>query len=102
QYIPKGTQVRTDDGVYFVTINDVTLTSESAKESVEAVLGGVSGNVGIGEINTIVGDLAGILTVTNELAFNNGIDEETDESLLQRVYDKVRKPATSGNIHHYE
>lgn len=102
QYIPKGTQVRTDDGVYFVTINDVTLTSESAKKSVEAVLGGGSGNVGSGEINTIVGDLAGVLTVTNELAFNNGIDEETDESLLQRVYDKVRKPATSGNIHHYE
>lgn len=102
QPIPKDTQVRTDDGVYFITLNDVTLTQETAKVTVEAELGGISGNVSVGKIDTVVGDLAGVLTVTNELAFDNGVDEESDESLLQRVYDKVRKPATSGNVYHYE
>lgn len=102
QYIPKDTQVRTEDGAYYLTLNDVTLTSNTIKVEVEAELAGVSGNAGIGEINTVIGDLAGVLTVTNELTFDNGIDEESDESLLQRVYDKVRKPATSGNVHHYE
>ncbi|MFJ7665321.1 baseplate J/gp47 family protein [Lysinibacillus sp. NPDC097162] len=102
QLVPKSTQVRTDDGIYFQTINDVTLTSGTAKTSVEAVVGGTDGNVDIGEINTVVGDLAGVLTVTNELAYDTGVDEESDESLLQRVYDKVRKPATSGNVYHYE
>ncbi|WP_427110845.1 baseplate J/gp47 family protein [Lysinibacillus xylanilyticus] len=102
QVIPKETQVRTDDGVYFITLNDAILTQETAKVTVEAELGGISGNVNVGYINTVVGDLAGVLTVTNELAFDNGVDEESDESLLQRVYDKVRKPATSGNIYHYE
>lgn len=102
QLVPKDTQVRTDDGVYFKTLVDVVLMQETAKVSVEALFGGISGNVDVGEIDTIVGDLAGVLTVTNELAFDNGVDEESDESLLQRVYDKVRKPATSGNVYHYE
>lgn len=102
QFIPKDTQVRTDDGVYFITLNEATLTQETAKVQVEAEIGGISGNVDIGKIDTVVGDLAGVLTVTNELAFDNGVDEESDESLLQRVYDKVRKPATSGNVYHYE
>ncbi|MGE7843874.1 baseplate J/gp47 family protein [Lysinibacillus sp. NPDC093712] len=102
QLVPKDTQVRTDDGVYFITLNDVTLTIGTAAVTIEAVEGGVSGNVAIGEINTVVGDLAGVVSATNEKAFNNGVDEESDESLLQRVYDKVRKPATSGNVYHYE
>lgn len=96
------TQVRTNNGVYFTLLKDVTLTEGIAKVSVEAVDGGVAGNVEVGEINTVVGDLVGILSVTNELSFDNGVDEETDESLLQRVYDKMRKPATSGNVYHYE
>lgn len=102
QLVPKSTQVRTDDGIYFQTIVDVTLTSGTAKTLIEAVDGGTAGNVDIGEINTVVGDLAGVLTVINELAYDTGVDEESDESLLQRVYDKVRKPATSGNVYHYE
>ncbi|MGY3188815.1 baseplate J/gp47 family protein [Lysinibacillus sp. TE18511] len=102
QLVPKSTQVRTDDGVYFQTLNDVTLTIGTAKITVEALIGGISGNVDIGEIDTVAGDLAGVLTVTNELAFDNGVDEESDESLVERVYDKVRKPATSGNVYHYE
>lgn len=102
QLIPKDTQVRTEEGTYFKTLADATLTTSTAKATVEAELGGISGNVAIGEINTVTGDLAGVLTVTNEKAFDNGVDEESDESLLQRVYDKVRKPATSGNVHHYE
>lgn len=102
QLVPKSTQVRTDDGIYFQTINDVTLTSGTIKTLVEAVVGGTEGNVDIGEINTVVGDLAGVLSVTNEAAYDTGVDEESDESLLQRVYDKVRKPATSGNVYHYE
>lgn len=102
QLVPKSTQVRTDDGIYFQTINEVTLTSGTAKTLVEAVVGGTDGNVDTGEINTVVGDLAGVLSVINEAAYDTGVDEESDESLLRRVYAKVRKPATSGNVYHYE
>jgi len=100
--VPKGTRIRTDGGVYFVTLFDVVLAQGSAITSVEAVNGGASGNVPTGAINVVVGDLAGVVSVTNSVAFDGGVDEESDESLLQRVYDKVRKPATSGNAYHYE
>lgn len=102
QLVVAGQQVRTDDGVYFATLNNVTLTQGTAQVEVEATVGGALGNVAPGEINTVVGDLSGVLFVRNELAFDSGVDEESDESLLQRVYDKVRKPATSGNVYHYE
>lgn len=102
QFVPKGTQFRTDNGIYFATTADATLTGGTAVVAVEAVIGGTSGNVGIGEINTVVGDLVGIITVTNNVTFDSGINEESDEALLQRVYDKLRKPATSGNVYHYE
>lgn len=102
QVVTASTQVRTDNGVYFSTLVDATLTDGTATIEVEAQVGGVSGNVDIDEINTVVGDLVGVVSVTNESAFDSGVDEESDEALLQRVYDKVRKPATSGNVYHYE
>lgn len=102
QAVPKGTQVRTDDGVYFATLTNAILTQGTATVEVEALAGGTSGNVAVSEINTMVGDLTGVVSVTNALAFDSGVDEESDASLLQRVYDKVRKPATSGNVYHYE
>ena len=102
QVVPAGTQVRTNDGIYYTIDNQVTLTGGKATASITAVEGGTSGNVGIGEINTIVGNLVGIVSVTNAVAITNGIDEESDNALLQRTYDKVRKPATSGNGYHYE
>jgi uncharacterized phage protein gp47/JayE len=30
-----------------------------------------------------------------------GTDEETDGALRERIFDKIRKPATSGNVHQY-
>lgn len=102
QVIPQGTQVRTDDGVYFTTQSNVTLSATGVgSATVIATLGGTSGNVRVGDINTIVGDLAGVVTVTNPIAFDTGVDEESDEALLARTYDKLRNPATSGNPAHY-
>jgi len=102
QLVPQGTQVRTDGGVYFTTQADVVLTTGTAQANVIAVVGGTVGNVLAGDIDTIVGDLAGVVSVSNFADFSGGINEESDEALLQRTYDKVRKPATSGNGYHYE
>ena len=49
------------------------------------------------------GAAIGSLNVTAELTdiITDGADEETDEALRERFYEKVRNPATSGNKHHY-
>lgn len=102
--IEVGTRVSTDDPnpVYFVTTESGTITNGSVTVNAEAEEGGVVGNVSAGEITIVLGDLAGVVEVTNEEAFEGGVDEESDESLLDRYFDRVRKPITSGNIYHYE
>ncbi|GIQ70901.1 baseplate J protein [Xylanibacillus composti] len=105
--IPKGTELATagPESVSFVTKEAGMIPGESAGTVVlaaEAVAGGASGNVRAGAISLIRGNLAGILTVTNEAAFDGGTDRESDAAYLQRYLDRVRKPSTSGNAHHYE
>lgn len=48
----------------------------------------------ISNISGVTAELGDILTP--------GSDEETDEALRERMYAKIRLPATSGNIYHYQ
>lgn len=62
----------------------------------------------VGDIgNQYSGDLQEISTESGAGAklseiITPGADEETDDALRDRFYQKVRLPATSGNIHHYK
>lgn len=56
--------------------------------------------------NTYSGSLEALTAangVTAELTdiITDGADEETDDALRARFYEKVRRPATSGNAYHY-
>ncbi|WP_102271313.1 baseplate J/gp47 family protein [Cytobacillus massiliigabonensis] len=100
--VPAGFRVYTDAGVYFQTIADATLSGGTATVAVEAVEGGIAGNIGPAEITQYENTVAGVTDVTNAEVFTGGIDAETKESLLARYLLKVRKPITSGNVYHYE
>ena len=72
------------------------------KANVICTILGAAGNT---EANTIIyfpKTLKGLKTVTNEKAFTNGYNEETDEELRQRYYESVGDPETSGNISQYK
>lgn len=101
--VPEGTAVTTDSAtpIYFITQEDVVLTNGTARVRALAEEGGTEGNVAPGAITTITGELAGVVTVTNTEAFSGGIDEESDDELLQRYLEKVQTPSTSGNKYHY-
>lgn len=101
--IPMGTVVSTDEEtpVLFVTIDPGIIVQGKAVVRAFAVQGGSSGNVGAGRIRLVRGHDSGILAVNNVRAFTNGADEESDGSLLGRYFDRVRRPATSGNVWHY-
>lgn len=88
--------------VYYLTTSEVTIVTGVLDISVEAETGGYDGNVTIGAVTQVLGDLSGTLTVTNAAAFTGGIDEETDEELYARYQEKVSRPSTSGNKYHYE
>lgn len=100
--VPAGYRVFTGADVFFQTTADATLIDGTASVSAQAVEGGLSGNVGPGEITQFEATVAGITAVTNNTIFTGGVDEETSTDLLARYLLKVRKPITSGNVYHYE
>ena len=62
---------------------------------------GSAGNVPAGAINILRTVINGITTVTNPESFGGGADAESDESFRSRIFDKIRRPITSGNRNHY-
>lgn len=100
-FVPVGYRVFTDADVFFRTTADATLVGGTASIPAQAVEGGLSGNVGPGEITQFEASVAGITAVTNNAIFTGGVDEESAEDLLARYLLKVRKPITSGNVYHY-
>ncbi|PAD72380.1 baseplate J/gp47 family protein [Paenibacillus campinasensis] len=101
--IPAGTVTSTggENPVYFVTKAPGTIAGGSVTVAAEAQEGGANGNVMAGEIDTLLGDLAGVVTVTNADFFEGGVDAESDASLLARYFERARRPATSGNANQY-
>lgn len=100
--IPAGTIISTVDGLGFMTDLDANIDeSKTATVGVTAVEIGTEYNVSQGLIEILPADLQGVESVTNADNIDGGVDEESDESLKERYYLKVRKPITSGNIYHY-
>ncbi|WP_277287712.1 baseplate J/gp47 family protein [Veillonella montpellierensis] len=101
--VPKGSEFGTDANEIFRTTVEINL-GETGTGKVLAVSDkkGKSLNVGANTITKIVSDIYEISTVNNEAAAYDGYDEETDAELLDRLLLKVRQPATSGNVYHYE
>ncbi|RCX16467.1 putative phage protein gp47/JayE [Fontibacillus phaseoli] len=101
--VPIGTAVSTDEENSIVFVTAQTGTIKQGKASVKAIAatGGDKGNIAAGRIKLMLGNLSGIVSVTNPQPFINGADIESDESLLGRYFDRVRRPATSGNVWHY-
>ena|SRR5215471_165721 len=59
---------------------------------------GVSGNVAIGAVTDIVDAPAGLIGVTNPVAFTGGSDQEDLEDYRQRLLDRVRSPQTGSKL----
>jgi uncharacterized phage protein gp47/JayE len=102
--VPIGSRARTDETtpVYFVTTEEGTVVGGTVTVAAKAETGGLNGNVAPNTVVVVLGDITGISAVTNVATFNGGIDEESNQDLLVRYYEKVQRPATSGNVYQYE
>ncbi len=96
-------------GDTFKTSSDVEYEAIETKDvvqgdtfKVQCLTAGTIGNVGQNTITIIPTTIRGIVAVTNAKAFTNGYEKESKEDLLERYYDDIRKPVTSGNIYHYK
>jgi len=99
--VTKGDLLESTGGIQFAATETKAITT-SGTVNVQATISGTAGNVGIGSISKIPVTIAGIASVTNTAAATGGYGEETDDSLRNRYYEALQKPATSGNIYHYE
>jgi uncharacterized phage protein gp47/JayE len=86
--VPTGAAVVTTDGTqtFLVTGGPYTIPigTASASVAVQAVNTGTQGNVQAGAIGLLASSIPGVDTVTNPLAFVNGLNAESDAALRAR------------------
>ncbi|MFZ7103368.1 MAG: baseplate J/gp47 family protein [Peptococcaceae bacterium] len=99
--IPQGTVFLTADGLEFQTEEAVIIADGVAGVVANATDVGEIYNVPAGTITQQIVSISGLSAVTNEAAAG-GTNPESDASLVERLHNYLRKPATSGNIYHYE
>ena len=91
--IPAGTIVQTDSStpVQFETTDSTVLASgtTSTTAPIQAVYGGVEGNVGANTITVMPSSLPGVEYVTNPSETIGGRDPETDDELRERAKDEL-------------
>lgn len=104
----EGATIQVGDIVATDTVNFVSLEEKTVGESgrmtvkVESEEYGNIGNVPVGSINRFPVSISGLVDVYNPAPVTNGYEEETDDELRQRYYDKLQRPGKSGNKYHYE
>lgn len=99
--VPKGKVFLTADGLQFEIDEDVTIKNGTATVKATAIEVGKEYNVEAGTITRQLVSLSGLLSVTNDEPATGGTDQESDAALVQRLYDFLQNPATSGNVAHY-
>ena len=102
--IPEETVCMTAGGVRFLTTSKVFVKAGDlyAQAPVEAAEAGTSGNVGAGTIVYMSLPPIRIVACANPEALSNGLDEEGDEELRQRVLATYRRLANGANNAFYQ
>lgn len=99
--ISSGNKVASDTLVFTVTQTKYIDSSGTATVNVVCDTPGKQGNIPIGAINRFPVTISGLTSVTNPTATIGGFDEESDDELRERYFEKVSLPATSGSKYHY-
>lgn len=99
--VSSGDKVASDTLIFTITENGELDDTGNATVSAKCDTPGRIGNVPIGAINRFPVTLSGLVSVTNTTVAVDGFDEETDDELRQRYFEKVSLPATSGSKYHY-
>lgn len=100
--VRKGDLVGTDTVNFLILEDKVIDKSGQASVFVSSELEGSAGNVPAGSINRFPAAIDGLIDVYNPDPITNGYDEENDEELIKRYFDKLQRPGKAGNKYHYE
>lgn len=98
--VKAGDIFETESGVQFESIENKEIQG-TVEIGIQAIKAGPSGNVPAGQIRFMPVSLPGITLVNNENETKDGFEQESDDALRARYYERRRTPATSGNKFHY-
>lgn len=98
------TIVTTQTGLRYFATDSVIIPNGSTNIKVKVIAEniGSSYNKIANTITNLPIKLINITSITNEEAFTNGYDVESNEDLYNRYITKIQTPATSGNKYHYK
>ncbi|MCB5031941.1 baseplate J/gp47 family protein [Streptococcus mutans] len=99
--VEKGELVSTDTVTYRTTHDVMVGDNGTVSVEVIAVEPGNKGNVPANTITQFPSYINGIVDVYNPIEVTNGFDEEDDDALRKRYYDKLQRPGKAGNVYHY-
>lgn len=99
--VPAGTPFYTESGLTFILQDDAVISGGTASGTLVAAAPGEVYNIGEGEITSTLRNYSGISGYANAEA-SGGTDQETDEALVVRYYERMRRSPTSGNPYHYQ
>jgi uncharacterized phage protein gp47/JayE len=99
--INAGDIFQTESGVQFKATKS-TAVSGSGMVYIQAAVAGAEGNVPANTIKYMPVSIPGITSVTNPEPTEGGYDDESDADLLQRYYERIKTPPTSGNKSQYK
>lgn len=99
--IPSGTEVLYDTLIFATTAPAWINENGSCEAEARCKSIGTSGNVPANTLTVLRNAIKGINSVTNPLPFGGGAEIESDDSFRERIFEKIRRPITSGNRNHY-
>lgn len=101
--IPAGTELIRADGVLYLTDAPAVIGGAGTVAiDCTAQLAGADGNAALGVVASLISPIAGVVSAgVVSLAFTNGTDAETDESLRARILARIATPPQGGSAADY-
>jgi uncharacterized phage protein gp47/JayE len=102
--IPAGTLWQRSDGARFESTEAAEISGGEALVPVVASEAGLAGNTAADSTLTLVSPIAGVdaEAAVGEAGVTGGFDEELDDDLRERLFQRLRNPPAGGADHDYE
>lgn len=101
--ISKGDIASTPSGILYEFTEDVTIDETGlAITKIICQTPGAIGNAPANTITVLPITIDGVVSITNPNSLTNGYDEESDDALRERYFDKLQRPGKAGNKYHFE
>lgn len=99
--VASGTTLQSTIGIGYETTEQITIGVIATPVAVRALDAGAQGNLGAGEILSMIDVVAGVDSVATVVTLQGGADDEDDDDLRARVLFRIQQPPMGGDANDY-